>query len=107
VWVTDEEMALIAQHLQITIEQFKRTYIRQKDNRFALIEKKSQNHDCIFLKENKCQIYPVRPSQCRTFPWWKENLNSRESWALAAESCEGISEEAPLVPFEEIQRTLG
>ena len=106
VWVTEKEMQEIANLLQITLVQFKRTYVRQRDNRYALIEKKSENNSCIFLKNNKCQIYPARPSQCRTFPWWKENLNTRESWAIAAQSCEGINEEAPLVPFDAIQKEL-
>ncbi len=106
VWVTEVEMAAMAQFLQISLQQFKRTYTRQRDNRYALIEKKSENHNCVFLEEKRCQIYPVRPSQCRTFPWWKENLVSQESWALAAKSCEGINDEAPLVSYEEIKSTL-
>ena len=37
-------------------------------------------YDCVFLKEDPergrktCSIYPVRPLQCRTWPFWPENL---------------------------------
>ncbi|CCB86694.1 uncharacterized protein jhp_0259 [Parachlamydia acanthamoebae UV-7] len=106
VWVTIQEMEEMAQVLNISLAQFKRTYIRQRDNRYALIEKKNENNACIFLKNNRCQVYTARPSQCRTYPWWKENLNTKESWALAAEQCEGISDDAPRIPFDEIQKNL-
>lgn len=101
-------MAAIAEYLHLPLDKFKRTFTRQKDNRYALIERRlaENNNPCIFLKDNKCQVYPVRPKQCRTFPWWKENLNTRESWELAAKSCEGISEDAPLVPFGTINDAL-
>lgn len=106
VWVTVKEMEAIANHLNMPLDLFKRKYVRMRNNRYSLIEKKSQNNDCIFLEGKKCQIYQVRPKQCRTFPWWKENLNSEESWKLAALECEGINDQAPLVPLSEIVQLL-
>lgn len=102
VWVTDDEMSSMAAVLNISVELFKRKYVRQRDNRYALVEKKSEDNACIFLKDKKCLVYQARPKQCRTYPWWKENLHSEESWKIAAESCEGISFEAPVVPLSEI-----
>lgn len=106
VWVTEQEIASMAKLLNIPVDLFKRQYLRQRNNRYALVEKKSQNHDCIFLKGKKCTIYQARPAQCRTFPFWKENLNSEESWKLAAEACEGIHDQAPLIPYQIIQELL-
>lgn len=106
VWVTKEEIQAIATHLSIPADLFMRKYVRQKDNRYALIEKRNDNFSCVFLKDKKCEIYQVRPKQCRTYPWWQQNLNSSESWKLAATDCEGINDEAPLVPFEEIEKNL-
>lgn len=106
VWVTEEEIEKIAQFLNIPLKKVMHTYIRQKNNRYALIEKPSQNHDCVFLKDRKCQIYGVRPGQCRTFPWWIQNLKSPESWAEAAKECEGINNDAPLIGYEEIEKNL-
>ena len=109
-WVTDEEITAIAQHLNLPLDKFERRYVRQVDDRKALLEypqiENPQNYDCVFLKDKKCQIYPVRPKQCRTFPWWPQNLKSEEDWREAAQRCEGISFEAPLVPFEKIQEQL-
>lgn len=33
----------------------------------------------------------ARPTQCRTFPWWPQNLISDYDWQLTARDCEGIS----------------
>ncbi|MBS0654184.1 MAG: YkgJ family cysteine cluster protein [Verrucomicrobia bacterium] len=106
VWVTEEEMAAMASLLNISVDLFKRRYTRIREGRYSLTEKVSQNYDCVFLKDKKCLVYEARPKQCRTFPWWEENLESEESWKCASQGCEGISEEAPLVPYDEIERNL-
>ncbi|MEY3144152.1 MAG: hypothetical protein RLY21_2645, partial [Planctomycetota bacterium] len=44
-------------------------------------------HDCVFLDRTTrpgkaiCGIYRARPSQCRTWPWWPEVVESPETWA--------------------------
>jgi hypothetical protein len=106
VWVTPEEMTAIASHLSMPFELFVRRYIRQVADRFALTEIKKQNYDCVFLQNCKCIIYEVRPRQCRTFPWWKENLVSEKIWEETAASCEGISPNGRLTSFETIQKQL-
>jgi uncharacterized protein len=102
VWVSKEEIAQIATHLQISIDLCMRRYIRQKELRLALIELPKRNYDCVFLENNRCTIYPVRPRQCQTFPWWKEVLSSEKSWEETAQLCNGISPEKPLVSYETI-----
>lgn len=105
IWVTEAEIEQIAQHLNLSILEFSQRYLRRVKDRFSLLEY-PKNFDCIFLKDKKCQIYSVRPSQCRTFPWWPNNLQSEKDWQEAAKCCEGISSEAPLVPLHEIQEQL-
>lgn len=105
IWVTEAEIEQIAQHLNLSILEFSQRYLRRVKDRFSLLEY-PKNFDCIFLKDKKCQIYSVRPSQCRTFPWWPNNLQSEKDWQEAARHCEGISSEAPIVPLHEIQEQL-
>lgn len=109
VWVSEEEMQAMADTLDISLELFKKKYVRHRDNRYALVERKTKggDYDCIFLKDKKCEVYQARPQQCRTFPWWQENLKSEESWQSAAQECEGINPDAPLVPYSEIVKSLG
>jgi hypothetical protein len=108
VWVSEEEMQAMADTLDISLELFKKKYVRHRDNRYALVERKTKggDYDCIFLKDKKCEVYQARPQQCRIFPWWPENLKSEESWQSAAQECEGINPDAPLVPYSEIVKSL-
>lgn len=103
-WVTDKEIQAIANYLKLSVKEFGKKYLRFVKGRYALVERK--NYDCIFLKDRKCSVYPVRPTQCRTFPWWAQNLSSPEQWKEAAQYCEGISDDAPLVSLDIIQSQL-
>ncbi len=105
VWVTEAEIQQMAHYLNLPLEEFFKRYIRRIGERLSLREH-SKTYDCIFLKNKKCQIYPVRPIQCRTFPWWPQNLKSKDDWQEAAKSCEGICANAPLIPFNTIQEQL-
>jgi Fe-S-cluster containining protein len=103
IWVNEEEILQIAQFLKLTIEEFSEQYLRRVKGRLSLIEL-PKTYDCIFLKDRKCQIYPVRPTQCRTFPWWPQHLKSEKDWQEAARFCEGIRPEAPLIPIDTIEQ---
>ena len=46
---------------------------------------------CVFLKDNKCSVYEVRPSQCRTYPFWPQHILGRAEWEAEAVRCEGMS----------------
>lgn len=104
-WVTDEEIQIIAAHLQISTEDFIKKYLRKVGKRWSLLEH-PKTYDCVFLKDNKCSIYQVRPRQCQTFPWWAQNLQSPEAWKRASEKCEGINPLAPTTSFDAIQQVL-
>lgn len=105
VWVSRDEMATIAAHLGIGFDLFQAAYTRPVDSRFSLVEK--PNEDCIFLGDGGCSIYAVRPAQCRTYPFWEENLRNRAAWRLEAAHCPGIHDNAEPVPADEVERRLG
>jgi Fe-S-cluster containining protein len=65
---------------------------------FSLRETPSGN--CVFF-DGGCRIYPARPRQCRTYPFWFSNLRSRYNWKQAAAACPGIGQ-GPLHTREEI-----
>jgi len=93
IWVTKPEIELIANHLKITTAQVRRKFLRRVGLRTTIIEH-HLNKDCIFLQERggqrTCMIYPVRPSQCRSWPFWTNNLKSPDDWNRAAQKCPGI-----------------
>jgi hypothetical protein len=95
VWITDEEIAAVAEFLHLSEEQMRRRYVRKVGRRQSLVEQAGTN-DCIFLTpaadgSRSCRIYPVRPMQCRTWPFWPSNLRDPESWAEAGVRCPGIN----------------
>ncbi len=106
VWLNDAEIAAMAKELKITEEEFVKKYTRKIAGRLSLLEHQ-KTYDCVFLKERRCLVYHARPTQCRTFPWWPENLASPEAWQRAAKRCEGINhKDASLVPLKVIEESL-
>lgn len=107
VWVNEKEMEEMATFLKITLPEFIKLYTRKIEGQLALKEL-GRPYDCIFLRDGKCQVYGARPTQCRTFPFWKENLESKEAWEETALRCEGVNHpDAPLISLTQIQKQLG
>jgi len=105
VWVSEADIQAISDYLKIPLEEFSKKYLRKVGNRYSLLEK-AGNFDCIFLEGKKCKIYPVRPIQCSTYPWWPELVESPERWQETAYHCEGIRSDAPKVSQQEIDAQL-
>lgn len=106
VYLTYEEAQKIADHLELPLEKFLEQYTIQMLRKLALIDR-PRTDACIFLKDKQCQIYKVRPTQCKTFPFWPSIVNSKESWDMASLSCEGINhEDAEKVPQTIIEEKL-
>jgi hypothetical protein len=94
VWLTREEIRRIARFLDRDDEWLEPGQLRRVGFKYSLTEK--PNGDCIFLVaqgngKRTCSIYPVRPLQCRTWPFWPQNLKSPNTWAEAAEMCPGMN----------------
>lgn len=91
VWVTRAEIDEMAEYLGASRAQFRRDYLRRSSQRFSLIER--ANGDCVFFErrgdEGGCRVYPVRPTQCRTYPFWREFLRSRRAWEGVLRTCPG------------------
>ncbi|GIK16647.1 MAG: zinc/iron-chelating domain-containing protein [Planctomycetota bacterium] len=93
VWVTKEDIRAIAAHLGREDGTLDRSEVRGVGGRYSLTEK--PGGDCIFLERRDgkayCSVYPVRPIQCRTWPFWDELLKSRRTWDDAAKTCPGMN----------------
>jgi len=86
VWVNAREIARIAAYLGLSDDAFGRRYLRRVKRRISLVEK--ANKECIFWRDG-CQIYEERPTQCRTFPFWKEHLANLGTWEEGTAECPG------------------
>ena len=89
VWVSRERIREMAEFLGISAEGFTRRYVRLVEGRLSLVEK--EEADCVFWEADRgCVVYPVRPVQCRTFPFWPEHLESPAAWRELAAEVPGI-----------------
>jgi len=106
VWLTEAEIIAIASHLGMDPVEVRKRYVRKAEGRYSLREV-PRSHDCVFLTADQgngrgCRIYPVRPAQCRTWPFWDANLQDPTSWTLANLRCKGINR-GRRFSFEEIE----
>jgi Fe-S-cluster containining protein len=89
VWVSIPEIYRIAEFLGIDDREVMRGFTLSVNQRISLIEKR--NGDCIFYDNKLCRIYPVRPAQCSTYPFWRDVVHSPCTWERETASCEGIN----------------
>ena len=89
IFVKESEIPAIAEFLKLTNEAFNEKYIlRYFGGNFRL--NCPEDEPCMFLTESGCSIYPVRPVQCRSFPFWPENINNPKNWFGLKKICPGI-----------------
>jgi hypothetical protein len=93
VWISDDESEAIAEYLNLSPEDFGAKYLRKVGKRVSLVEQ--PDYDCVFLQRTEkgigCSIYPVRPQQCRTWPFWHWNLQSPDDYIENTRRCPGIN----------------
>ncbi len=89
IFLTEDDTTKIELHTGFDRKQFSK--IGEFDwTRFS--KKKIETRymsNCQFLKDGRCGIYEARPVQCRTFPYWPENLNAKK-WSELKKECPGI-----------------
>ena len=92
VWLTSKDIKNIANHLKLPISSFLNQYARNVYGLYSLKELNAPSYECIFFDNKKCKIYEVRPFQCRSYPFWPQNLSSPEAWEKHIKSfCPGAS----------------
>ncbi len=85
--VSDSEIASIAAFLGLSVEAtVDRTLVVWEAGHSV---REDRDGRCLFY-EDGCRIYPVRPNQCRTFPFWVSLLRSEARWHSIRRHCPGI-----------------
>ncbi|MBF0119218.1 MAG: YkgJ family cysteine cluster protein [Desulfobacterales bacterium] len=89
IYVSKNEIIQIALFQKMKISYFIKKYLYPYKDSYSIKEDKKGS--CLFFSSQKgCLIYPVRPIQCNTFPFWLENLRSLKNWQNISKRCPGI-----------------
>ena len=102
VWVTVEEVAEVARFIGMEEARVWVKFLRRVGGRLALRE--LANGDCVFFREG-CEIYPTRPRQCKTYPFWRMNLRNKAAWLKLERHCPGAGK-GRLYTAREIEQIL-
>jgi Fe-S-cluster containining protein len=85
VYLSRKDVARIASYLEITEVTFLNAHCTTDE--CGAVHLAELQGDCAFLRDgNRCIVYPVRPMQCRTWPFWSENMK-RTVWEGPVSAC--------------------
>jgi uncharacterized protein len=89
VYLSKKDIKELSEFTELKVNDFISLYCEQTDG-FTHFKEKKINGDCQFLVNKKCSIYKARPTQCRTWPFWEENMNSKVWNNEISNFCPGI-----------------
>ncbi|MBF0204922.1 MAG: YkgJ family cysteine cluster protein [Desulfamplus sp.] len=75
VWLSMEELERIAETKNMDVAKFANKYARQVEGKLSLQERViNGEHFCCFFDmiNSHCEIYEIRPKQCKAFPFWNQ-----------------------------------
>jgi Fe-S-cluster containining protein len=87
VYLTAYDRKCLSDFLRISTRDFTVTYTDKTDGYLHL---KDPDKDCLFLEDGRCSVYDARPRQCRSWPFWPENMNKKVWEKEIASYCRGI-----------------
>ncbi|MEM7311210.1 MAG: YkgJ family cysteine cluster protein [Planctomycetota bacterium] len=101
VYLAATDVAAMSRRLKLAPKVFLERYCVLEDGMVSL---RMDRPACPFLGEdNRCGVYEVRPMQCRTWPFWEENLKRKVWKGPVKDCCPGI-DQGPLTPADEVER---
>jgi hypothetical protein len=89
VYFTEADIRNATRFLGVTKAAFEKQYIYRTAHQRRMRKPKG-TAQCHFLKDGGCSIHPVKPVQCRLFPFWPELVGDRKQWRQTASFCPGI-----------------
>lgn len=102
VYLTLTDRKRFAKHFKMETAAFTKKYCDKTLGHFHF---KHPERDCEFLKDKKCTVYEARPAQCRTWPFWPENMNAKTWKKDIAAFCPGVGK-GKTHTAQEIQKIL-
>ena len=92
VYMTEEDVTNAARFLGLPQADFEASYIYRTRHMRRIRKPRGKAKQCPFLDGAGCGIHPVKPVQCRLFPFWPELVESPQEWRRTAKWCPGIGQ---------------
>lgn len=102
IYLTLEDRRRLGRHLGLATAAFTRRHCETTE---GWIHLRNPDRDCPFLDGTRCSVYAARPAQCRTFPFWPENMKPRVWREEIVSFCPGVGK-GRLYRREEIEALL-
>jgi Fe-S-cluster containining protein len=102
VYLSFNDRKRLARYFGISVDEFTARYTIREEGCYQLIYR---DKDCPFLEKNRCTVYEARPWQCRTWPFWPENMESGVWEQEIAPYCPGVGS-GRLYTAQEIENIL-
>ncbi len=102
VYLSFKDRKRLAAYFGISTDTFTAKYAAKTGGFYHL---KYTYKDCPFYRESRCMAYDARPWQCRTWPFWPENMNTAVWEREVAAYCPGVGK-GRLYSAEEIEEIL-
>ena len=87
VYLTRDDILEIAAYLDLFPALFCQKYVKKSDGFDVLVSRRGA---CVMLREGRCRVYEARPRQCRTWPFWPENLRRHVWYGEVRKRCPGV-----------------
>ncbi len=102
VYLTAYDRKRLSDILRISTREFTASYT---DNTDGYLHLKDPDKDCMFLQDGRCSVYEARPRQCRSWPFWPENMKKKVWEKEIASYCKGVGK-GRMYSGEEIERII-
>ena len=85
----------MAAHLALDVAEFVARFdVRRDEGAEQLTIKTAEGQGCPLLQpDGGCSVHPVKPHQCRSWPFWDEMLDDAQRWSQARAFCPGLDAE--------------
>ena len=104
VYLSKRDIQRLSAYKKLQEKDFIKLYCDKTDN-FIHLKEIFKNGNCQFLKNKQCSVYDARPTQCRTWPFWSENLNTKIWNDEILKFCPGIGK-GDIISSKDIEKEI-
>ena len=105
VYLNPDEVEALAEEVGVTPRTFRRRYTFVDE--YGYTQLRFEDSTCVFLERGtlRCTVYGARPTQCRTFPFWRDLVRDGAFTPEAGALCEGIGR-GPVHPLNDVEARM-